>query len=55
MSEIMNYYEKLAVHRDRIEKIQKMIQKGYSKEEILGLDYTKEEYDEAKGNIDLED
>ena len=33
-----------------IKRITKMISKGYSKEEILELDYTEEEYKEAEKN-----
>lgn len=46
--EVMQKYENLAIQRDHIEKIMKMIQKGYSKEAILDLDYTEEEYLEAE-------
>lgn len=46
--EVMQQYEKIAIQKDHVEKIQKMIKKGYSKEEILDLDYTEEEYAEAE-------
>ena len=46
--EVMQKYENMAIQRDHIEKIRKMIQKGYSKEAILDLDYTEEEYLEAE-------
>ena len=34
-----------------IKRITKMISKGYSKEEILELDYTEEEYKEAEKEL----
>lgn len=34
-----------------LEKIKKMIQKGYSKTDILDLDYTEEEFAEAKQEL----
>lgn len=37
-----------AIHVEHMTQIQKMIQKGYSKEAILDLDYTEEEYLEAE-------
>ena len=49
--EVMQRYEKIAVKIDHIEKIKKMIQKGYSKEDILDLDYTEEEYAEAEREL----
>lgn len=45
--EVMQQY----IQELNIEKIQKMIKKGYSKEEILDLDYTEEEYAEAEANL----
>lgn len=49
--EVMQKYENLAVHKVNIEKIQKMIRKGYSKEDILDLDYTEDEYTEAEEKL----
>ena len=53
--EIMKMYEKIAVdeamHTERMAKIQKMIRKNYSKEDILELDYTEEEYAEAEAEL----
>lgn len=49
--EVMQKYENLAVHKVNIEKIQKMIRKGYSKEDILDLDYTEDEYAEAEAQL----
>lgn len=48
MCNLSEYYEEMAVKKDHIEKIKKMISKGYSKEDILDLGYTKEEYAEAE-------
>ena len=49
--EIMQKYENIAVRRAEIDKIKKMIQKGYSKEDILDLDYTEDEYTEAEAEL----
>lgn len=49
--EVMQRYENLAVHKVNIEKIQKMLRKGYSKEDILELDYTEDEYAEAEAEL----
>ncbi len=53
--EVMQRYEKIAVdeamHTERMAKIKKMIQKGYSKEEILDLDYSEDEYVEAEQEL----
>ena len=38
-------------HFERIAMIQKMIQNGFSKEIILGFDYTTEEYAEAEAEL----
>lgn len=40
-----------AMHKERMAKIKKMIQKGYSKEEIIDLDYTEGEYAEAEQEL----
>lgn len=48
MCKVMERYEKLAVKRANIEKIQRMIEKGYPKEEILDLGYTEDEFTEAE-------
>lgn len=49
--EVMQKYENLAVQKDHIEKIQKMIRKGCTKEFILELDYTEDEYAEAEAEL----
>ena len=51
MCEVMEYYNELAIKKDHIEKIQKMIRKGYSREDILALDYTEDEYAEAEAEL----
>ena len=51
MCEVMKRYEKLAVREERIDKIKKMIAKGYTKDAILDLDYTEEEYAEAEAEL----
>lgn len=52
MCEVMERYEKLAVSKalqyERIKRIQRMIEKGYPKEEILDLGYTEDEFTEAE-------
>ena len=40
-----------AVKELNLEKIKKMIRKGYSKTDILDLGYTEEEYTEAKQEL----
>lgn len=39
------------MQRERVEAIQRMIRKGYSKDEIFDLGYTEEEYSEAENEI----
>lgn len=51
VSEIMQKYENIAVRTAEIEKIKKMILKGCSKEFILDLDYTEDEYLEAEAEL----
>lgn len=51
--EIMQKYEKMAVDEERISAIRKMIKKGCTKEFILDLDYTEEEYAEAERILQL--
>ena len=51
MCEVMQKYERLAVREDHIKKIKKMIARGCSKEFILDLDYTEEEYAEAEAEL----
>ena len=53
MCEVMQKYENLAVQKDHIDKIKKMILRGDSKEAILELDYTEEEYTEAISELCL--
>lgn len=49
--EVMQKYENIAVQKERNEKIKKMILKGCSKEFILDLDYTEDEYSEAESEL----
>ena len=55
MSEVMQRYEKMAAeaakHEERMQAIKNMIAKGCSKEFILDLDYTEEEYAEAESEL----
>lgn len=47
----MEKYNKIAVREERIEMIQKMISKKYSKEDIFELGYTEDEYSEAENQL----
>ena len=55
MCEVMQRYEKMAAeaakHEERMQAIRNMICKGCSKEFILDLDYTEEEYAEAESEL----
>lgn len=44
----MEKYEGIAVMKDRMKTISIMIEKGYSKEDILEIGYTEEEYSKAR-------
>ena len=46
--EVMEKYEKIAVSNERIEKIIRMLEKKYSKDEILDIGYTEDEISEAQ-------
>ena len=48
MCNLSEYYEEVAVKKERIKMIQKMIKRGFLKEAILDLGYTEEEYAEAE-------
>ena len=39
------------IKQEKISRIQKMLRKGFSKEDILEWDYTEEEYEEAKNQL----
>ena len=45
---VMERYERMAVKKEKIERIIVMIEKGYSKEDILDIGYTEDEYCEAR-------
>lgn len=49
--EVMEKYEKIAVHNEKIERIQAMIKEGLSKEIILRVGYTEDEYSEAENQM----
>ena len=53
--EVMERYEKIAVSKalqsERVDKIIKMIEKKYSKEEILDIGYTEDEFSEAENQM----
>ena len=51
MCEVMERYEKLAVKNANIQKIMRMIEKGYSKEDILDIGYTEDEFSEAENKM----
>ena len=51
MCKIMEDIVKEEKKEENIKRIAKMISKGYSKEEILELDYTEEEYEEAEKEL----
>lgn len=55
MSDVMKKYEEIAVkeamYAEHITQIKKMIQKGYTKEAILDLDFTEEEYAKAESEL----
>ena len=50
---VMERYERMAVKKEKIERIIVMIEKGYSKEDILDIGYTEDEYCEAKTKMVL--
>ncbi len=49
--EVMQRYENIAIKKERLQAIEKMILKGCSKEFILDLDYTENEYAEAESEL----
>ena len=51
MSKIMDEYVELCMKREHIERVKLMIQKGCTKEFILDLDYSEEEYEEAEKSL----
>lgn len=54
MCEVMEKYEKIAVHNEKMEKLQRMISKKYSKEVIFDLGYSEDELTEAMTLMKLE-
>lgn len=51
MCNLSEHYEEMAVKKERIEKIQAMIKENCSKEFILKIGYTEEEYSEAERQL----
>ncbi len=51
MCEVMERYEKIAVRKANINKIQNMIKKGYSKREILDIGFNEDEFVEAEKQL----
>lgn len=51
MCNLSDLVEERALKREHLTKIQKMIRKGYSKEDILELDYAEDEYAEAEAAL----
>ena len=51
MCNLSELIEERAIHSERIATIQKMIQNSFSKEIILKLDYTENEYSEAEAKL----
>ena len=49
--EVMQRYENIAIQRERVEILQKMIQEKYTKEAILRLGFTEDEYAEAEREL----
>ena len=49
--EIMEKYENLAVKNANIEKIIRMLEKNYSKEDILDIGYTEDEFSQAQKRL----
>ena len=49
--EVMRKYENIAIQKERIEIIQKMIQEKFSKETIMKLGFKEEEYAKAEGAL----
>ena len=50
---VMERYERMAVKKEKIERIIVMIEKGYSKEDILDIGYIEDEYCEARTKMVL--
>ena len=49
--EVMQKYENIAIQKERVEILQKMIQEKYSREAILKLGFTEDEYAEAEAGL----
>lgn len=51
VSEVLTYYENAAIKKANIERIKLMISQNYSKEQILALNFTEEEYQTAETEL----
>lgn len=49
--EVMQKYENIAIKKERVEILQKMIKEKYTKESILRLGFTEDEYAEAESGL----
>ena len=48
---VIQTWEERGIKKERLNTIQKMLLRGYSKEEILDWEYTEEEYMEAESEL----
>ena len=48
---VIQTWEEKGIKKERLNTIQKMLRRGYSKEEILDWEYTEEEYAEAERQL----
>ena len=51
MCEVMEKYENMAIKKNNIIKIKKLIINGVDKDVILNSDFTEEEYEEAEKEL----
>lgn len=51
MCEVAQALEEKGIQKERVKAIKRMLIKGYSKESILGLEYTEEEYAKAERKL----
>ena len=54
MCNLSDVVEERGIRKERIRVIQKMIEKGYTKEDILDFDYTEDEYRKAKDAVGVD-
>ena len=48
---VIQTWEEKGIKKERLNTIQKMLRRGYSKEDILDWEYTEEEYAEAERQL----